>query len=259
MSYLPTTPWLHIPKPNPHATLKLICFPYAGGSARSFSNWQDVLPSYVEQIMISMPGRGSRFSEPPVSCMDTLTDTLIDELTPHLSSNMIFYGHSLGARVAFEIQRKLTTKGLPKPCHFIASGSAYPGKDRSAKNIYLLEDDAFIAELKNLNGTPPAVLENEELMALFMPVLRADFKLADTYKYQGSEQFSCDISVFAGEKDEITEQEQRNWQNYFSGEFTFKYFAGDHFFIDSHNDQVGTEVCNIIENIHEQRVLSQVS
>ncbi|NOU50468.1 thioesterase [Pseudoalteromonas sp. JBTF-M23] len=256
MSHLAATPWLHIPNPNPQATLKLICFPYAGGSTRSFSDWQSTLPQYVEQIMVSMPGRGSRFSEPPADCMDTLTDTLIEVLTPHLNCDFIFYGHSLGARVSFEILRKMHQRGLQTPCHFVASGSANPSKDRSKNCTHLLDDDAFIKKLKDLNGTPPAVLENEELMTLFMPVLRADFKLADTYRYTGSEQFPADLSVFAGEKDEITEQEQRDWQNYFSGKFTYKNFAGDHFFIDSHNTQVGAEVCAIIKDIYEDRILS---
>ncbi|CAH9063966.1 Linear gramicidin dehydrogenase LgrE [Pseudoalteromonas holothuriae] len=259
MSNLPPSQWLYIPKPNPQATLKLICFPYAGGSARSFSDWQNTLPHYVELIMISMPGRGSRFSEPPADCMDILTNTLLDELTPHLNADTIFYGHSLGARVAFEIQLKIKKRGLQGPCHFIASGSANPGKDRSDKNVYLLNDADFIEELKSLNGTPPAVLENEELMALFMPVLRADFKLADTYRYTGPEQLSCNISVFAGKKDEISEQAQLDWQNYFSSNFSFEYFEGDHFFIDSHNEQVGQAVNNIIAQIHNGNLLTQVS
>ena len=256
MSQLPTTPWLYIPKPNPQATVKLICFPYAGGSPRSFSNWHASLPHYVEQIMVSMPGRGNRFSEPPIDCMDTLTDILIEELTPHITDNTVFYGHSLGSRVAFEIQRKLMARNMQGPVHFIASGSANPSHDRSGDYTHLLDDDAFIEKLKSLNGTPPAVLENEELMMLFMPVLRADFKLADTYRYTGDEKLPCNITVFAGKYDPITEQDQLDWQNFFQGNFAFKYFSGDHFFIDSHNEQVGEEVRNIISTHAQNKLLS---
>ncbi|MFK3863718.1 thioesterase II family protein [Pseudoalteromonas rhizosphaerae] len=258
MNYLSKSPWLYIPKPNVNAHVKLICFPYAGGSTRSFSNWVKILPDYVELIMIAMPGRGSRFSEASADCMDTLTDTLLNELSPHLSRETIFFGHSLGARVAFEVYRKLKKSGVQGPCHFIASGSANPGKDRSAENTHSLSDTDFIKKLRNLNGTPPEVLENEELMTLFIPVLRADFKLADTYCYNGSEQLPCNVTVFMGLDDEISEQEQLAWQHFFSGQLTFKKFNGDHFFIDSHNEIVGNAVCDLIQEIFIDKTLTHV-
>jgi medium-chain acyl-[acyl-carrier-protein] hydrolase len=253
------SPWLFLPKQTPYAKLKLICFPYAGGSARSFSEWQAMLPNDVEQIIIQMPGRGSRFSEPTIDCMDTLTDTIIKELTPHLDCPFIFYGHSLGARVAFEIQRKMALLSMQQPEHFIASGSAFPGKDRSDDITHSLDDDAFKAKLASLNGTPPAVLEHEELMMLFMPVLRADFKLADTYQYEGNQQFSADLSVFIGETDEITKEEQHAWKNYFTGAYDSQVFNGDHFFIDSHNQQVGHAVRAICEEVLAKSVVNELS
>ncbi|OHU85051.1 MULTISPECIES: thioesterase II family protein [Pseudoalteromonas] len=256
MSSASHSPWLFIPKPNPQASLKVICFPYAGGSVRSFSDWKDTLPDFVELIIIQMPARGARISEPPAQCMDELTDTLITELAPHLNCDFVFYGHSLGARVAFEAQRKMRLNGMTGPCHFVASGSPNPGKDRSHEKTHLLDDEAFKAKLKSLNGTPPAVLEHEELMTLFMPVLRADFKLANTYRYTGDEKSPCSLSVFAGKDDEITVEEQQDWQKYFSGEYTFTLFEGDHFFIDSSNQEVGEAFSEVVKQLYTERALT---
>ena len=249
MNCLSQSPWLHIPKPKAQATLKLICFPYAGGNTRSFNNWVKILPDNVELIIITMPGRGSRFGEPVVDCMDILTDTLIEELKPHLKCETVFFGHSLGARVAFELQLKIKRACMQGPSHFIASGSANPGKNRSKEHTHLLNDLDFIKKLKSLNGTPPEILQNEELMAIFLPVLRGDFKLADTYSYTGTEKILCNLSVFIGRDDEISKQEQLDWKNFFIGHFTFKEFNGDHFFIDTYNEDVGNAICNLIKGI----------
>ena len=160
----------------------------------------------------------------------------------------MLFGHSLGSRVAFEVLRQAVNRGLPCAKHFFASGSASPARCGFKKPIYTLPSAEFRQELAQLNGTPKEILEHSELMDLFEPMLRADFKLADTYRYDDALTFPCNVSVLSGKDDTITEENARHWFSFFeSGDFTW--FEGGHFFINEQTasivDKVSTRFATV--------------
>ncbi|WDE13824.1 thioesterase II family protein [Thalassomonas haliotis] len=239
--------WLVNPLPRPDADLRLICFPYAGGNAATFTPWIKQLSTNVELIAIQAPGRASRLFESPHNNMDELIAELLPLIPTLLDKPTIFYGHSLGSRVAFELMTRLKAQGLPLPVHFIASGSRGPQVKAKENTTYHLADDAFMTELENLNGTPKAVLENKELMELFLPLLRADFEIAETYQYNSKITFDCPLTVLGGEQDiQITREHLQGWQDFFALPADIQILPGDHFFIDSHPELVTEQVNNII-------------
>jgi medium-chain acyl-[acyl-carrier-protein] hydrolase len=236
------------PKKRPNADLKLICFPYAGGGVSTYSTWVEHLPVNVELSIVQMPGRGSRMFESAHANMKDVMNELLDIMLDFLNKPYIFFGHSLGSRIAFELMKELQALQHPLPLHFIASGSRGPHDKSNKKDIYNLPRQKFIAELKKLNGTPKAVLENQELMDLFLPLLRADFELADTYCYEGDAIFNCPITVLGGEKDiGISFAQLESWQNFFVQKAKVHMLFGDHFFIDSHKN-ICLEKVNAIIN-----------
>jgi medium-chain acyl-[acyl-carrier-protein] hydrolase len=240
--------WFVIPKPNINADLKLICFPYAGGSASTFLSWTKALPDNVELIIIQAPGRGARIGEPAYSNMQALMSDLIKIIPSVLNKPYIFFGHSLGSRIAFELMNQLKVLNHVLPLHFIASASRGPQHKCSKEPIYNLSRDEFIKALKRLNGTPRMVLENKELMDLFLPLLKADFEIADRYYYQGQARFNCSISVFGGEDDfDISRSMLNSWGDHFSTDADVHLLPGDHFFIDSHSKLVQQKVNDIIQ------------
>ncbi|WP_281558771.1 alpha/beta fold hydrolase [Thalassomonas sp. RHCl1] len=242
--------WLVNPSPRPNADLRLICFPYAGGNAATFTPWIKQLNTNIELIAIQAPGRASRLFETPYNKMDDLVDELMTLIPPLLNTPTIFYGHSLGSRVAFELMTRLKAQGLPLPVHFIASGSRGPQAKAKENTTYHLPDDAFMAELENLNGTPKAVLENKELMELFLPLLRADFEIAETYQYTSNITFDCPLTVLGGKQDsKITQEHLQGWQDFFALPADIQILPGDHFFIDSHPDLVTEQVNHIIDQL----------
>ena len=228
--------------------MKLICFPYAGGGIATYSSWVKHIPDNIEVCIVQMPGRGVRILESAHTNMNDVISELLTVIPDYLNKPYILFGHSLGSHIAFELMRQLQALQLPLPLHFIASGSRGPHDKPKKKNIYRLPDQEFIAEIKKLNSTPNEVLENQELMDLLLPPLRADFELADAYCYDGDIEFNCPISILGGEDDlDISFTQLKSWQNVFVKKAQIYMIAGDHFFIDNHKS-ICLEKVNYIIN-----------
>ncbi|EGM76589.1 Putative thioesterase involved in non-ribosomal peptide biosynthesis [Rheinheimera sp. A13L] len=230
--------WFCIPRPVRQPKLRLFCFPYAGGSATTYYPWAAMLSSEVELVAIQPPGRSSRINETAYSDMRQLVDNLIENIVPLLNVPFIFFGHSLGSRVAYELATRLKARQLPTPMQFFASGSRAPHIAGEKKQLYDLPDDAFISELQSLNGTPEEVLQNRELMQLFLPLLRADFQIADTY-VSDKTVLNCPITVLAGTEDVgIKPGHLESWKELTSCAGEIHYVPGDHFFIEKNKQLV---------------------
>lgn len=221
-----------------HARLILFCFPYAGGGLSTYANWHKYLPKDVEVVFVQPPGRGSHMFEPAFDNMTDMINALIIQILPRLNRPFIFFGHSLGSRIGFELTKQLEQRYGFSPRHFIASGSRAPHVSGTLENWHLLSDDNFKEQLRELNGTPEEVLNNDELMSLIMPLLRADFRIADEYRAI-LEPIACPISVLGGTNDsDVSKQDLDEWSKVTSSYFKAHEFEGDHFFIDKNPENV---------------------
>ncbi|MBU7581852.1 MAG: thioesterase [Nostoc sp. TH1S01] len=226
--------WIFSPKPNPQADLRLFCFPYAGGSSLIFRTWPDYLPPSIEVCAIEIPGRGRQLKLSPFSRIEPLVDAIASAINPYLDKPFALFGHSMGGLVSFELTRLLHKKYGIVPVHLFISGRRAPQVPNSKPPIHNLAEPAFIEELRHLNGTPREVLENAELMQLFLPILRADFAVLETYIYKPEPPLECPITVFGGLQDsEVGCDELQAWQEQTNADFNLHMFPGDHFFLHS--------------------------
>ncbi|MBW4564798.1 MAG: thioesterase II family protein [Mojavia pulchra JT2-VF2] len=226
--------WIICHKPNPQAHLRLFCFPYAGGSSLIFRTWSNYLPPSVEVCAIEIPGRGRQIKLPPYNKIDSLVDAIASNIHPYLDKPFAFFGHSMGGLVSFELARLLRKNYGILPVHLFVSGRRAPQIPDADPPIHNLPESAFIKELRHLNGTPKAVLENVELMQLFVPILRADFAVLETYVYTPEPPLNCPITVFGGLQDsEVGCDELQAWQEQTKAAFSLNMFPGDHFFLHS--------------------------
>lgn len=237
-----------IPKPISNPRVRLFCFPFAGGTANTFTPWVDPLAAEkIELILIQPPGRGARFGEPPHTSMDSL----IKELMQHAEfitsrTPYVLFGHSLGSRVAYELCSRLMVSGLPLPEYFIASGSRAPHFPNENASLHDLPQKKFIQQLKELNGTPKELLENQALMELVTPLLRADFKISETYQAKKI-CMPLPILVFGGEDDhDITPYHLEMWGELSTQGCEVVQFLGDHFFIEQYCEQVLTQLSSVL-------------
>jgi len=225
--------WITCPKPNPQARLRLFCFPCAGGTTSVFSKWPNNLPADVEVCSVQLPGRGSRLMEQPFTRLSPLVQTLIPILKPYLDIPFAFFGHSMGATIGFEIARQLHRQDNSSPVQLFACSCPAPQIPILKRPIHMLPEAAFVAELRHrFNAIPQAILEDNELMQLFLPSLRADFAMIDAYVYTPENPLECPISVFGGLQDNAVRYDSLEaWRTHTRSSFTLQMFPGDHFFL----------------------------
>ena len=233
------SPWFICRKPNPNAYVRLFCFPFAGGGASIYRQWPDLLPSYIEVWAIQLPGRERRMREAPFTRLTSLVNTLAQEIRPYLDMPFVFFGHSMGALISFELTRELYRQQAALPLHLFVSGRRAPQMPQRTKEMHRLPDAQFVDELRNYNGTPEAVLQNKELMELFLPLLRADFAVNETYTYQPEPLLDCPLTAFGGWQDKtVNHYEVAAWQEQTSSKFKLHMLPGGHFFIQSQQKQL---------------------
>jgi medium-chain acyl-[acyl-carrier-protein] hydrolase len=212
-------------------SVRLFCFPYAGGNARMFREWHSWCGPEVEVIAVELPGHGFHSRIPVVDRMDTMVERALAALTPLMDVPFAMFGHSMGALIAFELCRALSARGHKTPMHLFASGMRAPHL-RGERLIYDLPDAQFMEALRYLNGTPAEILEDKNLMEIFLPLLRADLRLAETYQYMPGPPLQHPISVFCGLNDVTAPTEHlREWRRHTRGGCTVRLLEGDHFFI----------------------------
>lgn len=228
----PTTPWLMPFSREGNGRLNLFFFPHAGGGASAFYQWSRVMPKEITSYAIQLPGRETRLREPLHRQVPTVVESLAEVLQPHLHSPFIFWGHSMGALLGFELARHLQRHGLNMPQRLLVSGYNAPHIPYADPKIHHLPEADFITALQKLNGTPEAVLKDAELRNLVLPIVRADFQLVETYTYQEADTLHCPITVLDGLADDKTnEADLREWQRQSTQALEMFTFPGDHFFL----------------------------
>lgn len=233
-----TNPWFIGAAAYPRR-LRLYCFSHAGGSAAGYLPWQGKLGDGVEVCAIQLPGRASRYGETPYTDMAPLAAELAAQITRHADLPFAFFGHSLGALLAFETARRLHAAGGPLPERLIASGCEAPPCRSPSRGLHRMADQELTEALRNYNGSPPEVLANRDLMALLLPMIRADFSLVENYHYVPAPALPMPLSVYAGRRDDAGRIAQlERWQEQSAGPFGLHWFEGDHFFIQSAQQQV---------------------
>ncbi|MGA9119673.1 MAG: alpha/beta fold hydrolase [Bacteroidota bacterium] len=250
-----TGSWVAFRKPNPRATIRLFCFPYAGAGAALFRSWMEKLPESIEVCPVELPGRGQRILERPFDRISPLVDALHAGLLPYLDKPFALFGHSLGALVGFEIARVLQERDGRTADHLFVSGCRAPHV-REVKSRYSeLTDEEFIRELQHLNGTPGEVLADDELMELILPTLRADFAVCERYDYVADRPLSIPITSFGGSEDTMVKPEHiEPWRELTTGPFSLQVLRGDHFFMNRSESELLGSISNTLCPMQERRM-----
>lgn len=233
VSTIATNKWFLLPRPNVRARLRLFCFPYAGGGAGAYRAWARFLSNDLEICLAQLPGREARLRERPLNSLSQIVEDLAPNIRPYLDKPFVFFGHSMGASIGFELARHLKRVDAVEPKHLFISAWCAPQLPDHQPVIYNLPDNEFLAEVMRLNGTPREVLENEELMLLMLPLLRADFTVCQTYRYMPeASPLSCPITALGGLQDQKVGREKlAGWSEQTSADFNLRMLPGGHFYL----------------------------
>jgi surfactin synthase thioesterase subunit len=233
-----STPWLVRFAPRPAAALRLFCFSYAGGGAAVYRPWALNLPDSVEVLAVQLPGREGRLREPTLRRMPDLLEALLPALLPQFDRPFAFWGHSMGALVAYEAAHSLRGQGGPQPARLLLSARRPPQVPDRDASMQALDDAAFVAEIqRRYNGIPAEVTQYPELLELLLPALRADMALIETHQQTTAARphprFEGPISVFGGADDaRAPRHELEAWQAHTGEPVVLRQFAGGHFYFN---------------------------
>ncbi|MER6592465.1 alpha/beta fold hydrolase [Micromonospora purpureochromogenes] len=229
--------WIRRFHPAPDAPTRLVCFAHAGGSASYFYPVSQALSPGLDVLAVQYPGRQDRRAEPAFEDVPRLVDALVDEVAVWADRPLALFGHSLGATVAYEVARRLQARGTEVSALF-ASGRRAPSRHRPAW-VHEGDDEALISEMLKLEGTDAQMLTDPELVRMILPALRADYKAAETYRYQPGPPLTCPVYALTGDADpQVDVPDAESWREHTTGPFALHVFSGGHFYLNRHAPQV---------------------
>ena len=203
--------------------ITLFCLPFAGGGASAYNQWAKKMQGKVTVCLVQLPGREERIMEKPYIDMPVMLDDLEEAVREVVDGPYALWGHSMGGKIAYELEKRLEAVGYTASCLFI-SGSRIPSIPEP-NPIYHLPDEEFKRELGRFEGTPKEILENQEYYDKTGIVLHAP------------------IAAFGGEKDgEADESAICEWGKYTDNDFDYRIFPGGHFYLRDYEDEVISEV-----------------
>lgn len=229
-------PWLRRYHPAPEAPMRLVYFPHAGGAANTSFQLSAALPPVAEVISVQYPGRHDRFSEPCVDSLNTLADEIPQWLDALDDKPMAFFGHSMGAVLAFEIARRIqaddpSPAAGPTPTHLFVSGRRAPTVVREER-VHLLDNKGLVADMRALQGTDDSVFDDPEVLGLVLPSVRADYRAIETHVYEPGPPLTCPVTAVIGDSDpRVSRADAEAWRQQTTGEFRLLVFPGGHFYL----------------------------
>jgi len=213
------------------------CFPFAGASYYSYRPIFKNIEESCDIKYLESPGRGQRMGEPLLYTYEEILDNIFTQIKKEIREPFIFYGHSMGAQLAFDATHLLSAQFGIKPLRLIVSGRGAPAVTKM-KRRYDLPKAEFMLALKNLGGIPQEILNDAEFFSYFEPILRADFQAIESYKYVKKEPLDIPILVLLGDREETTPEDASAWKQETTSRFELNILQGDHFFILEHTKSV---------------------
>ncbi|MEU6227069.1 thioesterase domain-containing protein [Streptomyces sp. NPDC047042] len=238
------------PAPEDTGRLRLFCFPYAGGGASIYSGWQRHLGQHVRVMPVQLPGREGRAGEPRFTDLESLVDDLDDELGPLLEQPHAFFGHSMGALIAFALTQRRHARGARLPSCLLLSAYRAPHLPAPRELAADADENELLESLISLGGIPPLLLDHPEWLSALLPVTRDDLRLCASARETPDSGVPVPIHAFAGLHDSlVTPAEVRGWHRYAAGGFRMRTLPGDHFFLRDRHNPLFAELTHLLSSL----------
>jgi surfactin synthase thioesterase subunit/phosphopantetheinyl transferase (holo-ACP synthase) len=217
-----------VARSTPDQELTLVCLPYAGGDAVAFLRWSEALRGSARVVVVELPGRDGRRSDRG----GIVVGDVADQVAAHAHAPYALYGHSMGARLAFEVVRELRRRGVPLPLRLYVGGAHPPHLVEPIARLAHLTEEQFLDQLILRAGTPAVVRDDPYVRAAVLPTLRIDLDWLRAYRYRPESPLPVPVVAFAGVDDqEVPDNLMLGWARHTSASFRLHTLVGDHLFI----------------------------
>ncbi|MBA2654798.1 MAG: polyketide synthase dehydratase domain-containing protein [Gammaproteobacteria bacterium] len=250
-------PWIAYRIKQPNAKTRLFCFPYGGGGASIYRDWQEQLGDTIEVCPIQLPGREERMGEAPLNDLMKVVNILTEQLQQELDLPFAFFGHSFGSLLAFELIRNLRRKNLPTPKHLFVSAFPDPRVPTKSLDTLLEQLKTINIRLEDINNsvaidqlTPQQLnqlsrifnengimgygdyLQDREIIKVLLPIFMGDMGMVKSYNYYDDLPLEIPITVFAGKLDTwVAYEDHLEWKMHTKDECEIIEFESGHMFI----------------------------
>lgn len=227
--------------------VRIVCVPFSGGSATAFASWSYALPAGVSVHGAQLPGRQKRIAEEPCRRTADVVGPLVEAIVSMSSVPIVLFGDCTGAFIVFELARQLRARNQLQLLHLIVSCCRAPQIPYRQSPIHLLPAEELKKKLVDLEVVPSWLLKNDRAFRDFLPLLRADFELAESYTYEPERPLSCPITAFAGSEDAYTTiEEVQTWATQTTGSFQTRVFEAGHNLSKTHHSMLLVEISRVI-------------
>jgi len=227
--------------------INMFFLPFAGGSFYSYRDFRKYLPEHIAVTATDPPGHGRRMREPLLTDIHDMTEDIFRSIKDSLNEPCAIFGHSMGSLLGYLLCKKISDAGKYAPLHLFVSGRYAPSVESREKDLHKLPRNEFIRKIKTYGGLPKEVAESEELMDLFVPIIKADFQAVSEYRYEPSEPLDIPLTVMIGEEEDTSYEEALRWQEMTARKISVRQFSGGHFFIFDHLPEIGKLIAEHLE------------
>ncbi|MFE7132463.1 alpha/beta fold hydrolase [Streptomyces sp. NPDC057638] len=240
------------PRPLSDPAVRLFLFHHAGGSHLLYRGWAEHFPEDWDLCLLEAPGRGQLQTVPLIDDCDRLVDYFHTAIEPLLGRPFGFFGHSMGAAIAYQLTRRLHHDGDPLPAWLgVSAYGAAQGEAGIDGRPHLMSDDELRGWLRNVGGSTPQLLDNEAVWRQFAPVFRNDFTLLGTWAPpRDPEPVPVPLSAFGGRHDKlIGEDRLLSWQAFTTHFRGLERYEGDHFYLMDHRQPLAAAITAAMRSV----------
>lgn len=226
----------------------LFCLPFAGGNIYSYRKFEQYFPDSITLVTFDLPGHGRRLKEPLLTDLERMTGDIFHQVQDRLDGPYALYGHSMGSLLAYLLGKRIAPTAFAQPLHLFVSGRQGPPVQSQERNWHLLPKDAFIRNLLEYGGIPQEIVAEEELMDLFVPILRADFQAVSEYRYEEAAPLNIPVTVMFGSDEGLVHEDVLQWQRVTTQPIVVRQFSGNHFFLFDHLPEISRMIVQALGN-----------
>jgi len=236
-----SSPWVRVLNPLAASSPRVFCFPHSGAGTVMFHGWPQHISPVAEVCAIQLPGRDARMKERPHDNMASLVNALYCDIIPYLDRPFVFFGHSMGAQVAFALTHALVERAGIRPCHLFLSGARAPHLLPLLPKLHTLSDDELVMALHALGGISGQIMAIKELLDLFIPIIRADLAVSESYWLEKPVPLAVPITALGGASDpRVSIESLEAWRDHTTAAFSRELFPGGHFYIQHHGKKLSS-------------------